>query len=311
LQATPNITDYAAWSISVNGAYAKRNGYAFFVDKSDGGDLVKHQRDVRWSKVGNPARNLAAISKQADTACLERHAASSHGDVMSHTFNTFSPFLALVRLGINRHSSPRSRLDSSLCAQVSILQNLVAGKGVPTKGMDVIEEGRGGGEGRERVYFWIDADAVFVNFEKKLEELVGGHSNKGMIISREGGGGTMANTGTFFLRENYRWEGGKDAGAFLRAWWNVGSDNAHLRYGGRHEQQALDILAEREGWVRNGIQLEPTERINSIPPFYATTNKDSFIMHLMFEPYGQLRELVFQTVYEVRFDHHHRLARSC
>jgi hypothetical protein len=54
LQATPNITDYAAWSISVNGAYAKRNGYAFYVDKSDGGDLVGHQRDVRWSKVGIP-----------------------------------------------------------------------------------------------------------------------------------------------------------------------------------------------------------------------------------------------------------------
>ena len=188
------------------------------------------------------------------------------------------------------------------------MQNLVARKGVPTKGMDVIEEGHGGEKGRERVYFWIDADAVFVNFEKRLEELVRGHSHKGMIISREGGGGTMANTGTFFLRENYRWGAGKDAGAFLKAWWNVGSSDAHLRHGGRHEQQALDVLAEREEWVRNGIQLEPTERINSIPPFYATTNKDSFIMHLMYEPYGQLRELVFQAVYEVRFDHHHGLA---
>lgn len=40
----------------MNGAYAKRHGYAFYVEKSDGANLVQGERDVRWSKVCPLAR---------------------------------------------------------------------------------------------------------------------------------------------------------------------------------------------------------------------------------------------------------------
>eukprot|EP00285_Hemiselmis_virescens_P017898 CAMPEP_0173379870 /NCGR_PEP_ID=MMETSP1356-20130122/2677_1 /TAXON_ID=77927 ORGANISM="Hemiselmis virescens, Strain PCC157" /NCGR_SAMPLE_ID=MMETSP1356 /ASSEMBLY_ACC=CAM_ASM_000847 /LENGTH=300 /DNA_ID=CAMNT_0014333297 /DNA_START=51 /DNA_END=950 /DNA_ORIENTATION=+ len=144
---------------------------------------------------------------------------------------------------------------------------------------------------RKHIFFWIDADAVVMNFDITLQQLMKGREDRDMVVCREGGGGNLANTGLFFLRET-PW-----AADMLTAWWGMGKKRPETLFTPRHEQWALDGLLELP-WVASKVELTDPWEFNTVPPFYATTTHSSFVMHLMHEPYGQLREKVFFSVFQ-------------
>lgn len=108
----------------------------------------------------------------------------------------------------------------------------------------------------EHTYFWIDADAVFINFKRRLESF-SEHAN--MLICKEGDGGTMGNTGAFFLKKS-QW-----SMDFLHAWWHTGEEHPETLFSGRHEQQALDFLVHVNEWARSGVKFVPTSTFNTLP----------------------------------------------
>lgn len=110
------------------------------------------------------------------------------------------------------------------------------------QGIEVESTGGNTGAGK-RIYFWIDADAVFVDFNTRLENILSSHADKGMIICREGEGGTLANTGTFFLKEDFDWGDGRSTRNMLQAWWDAGKAYPQTLFKPRHEQHALELLA--------------------------------------------------------------------
>lgn len=182
------------------------------------------------------------------------------------------------------------------------------------------------------ILFWLDADAIFVRSSRRIEDIAQQHPRAHLILCEEGDGGMRANTGAMLMRATN--SVGKQSEAdwlsnFLEVWWKVGKERPELLFGGRHEQSALDFAirknadknaaeeiagkpeaqgfnghddvwknaGESRGNYGSSVVILSAHAFNSQPPFYATTRASSFVIHAMFEPYGQLRERVFREFY--------------
>ena len=166
----------------------------------------------------------------------------------------------------------------------------------------------GGGSGRLLVF--LDADAAVSNFDLAFEWAslsrgcraaaaagsggrVAGADNARLetesllvLMCKEGDGGSIANTGIIVARDVPATQ------EFLLRWWAAGDSHPETRYGMRHEQSALDRLISQDGEMRTKVGIAEVSAFNTAPPFYKTHTAESFILHLMFEPYGGLRRKV-------------------
>lgn len=141
--------------------------------------------------------------------------------------------------------------------------------------------------------FWIDADAVFMNYTKKLENFVNDKSF--FIVGRDCNG---INVGTFFIKNCQRsidflddiWENGPEEGT----WW------------AETEQGQIDIHGRSEKYF-DGYWVVPNKLFNSyihdcspgvLPCFKYVHGKD-FIIHLPGQPnkFNILSQLLNQVIH--------------
>jgi hypothetical protein len=201
---------------------------------------------------------------------------------------------------------------------VAILQDLIENKrfrrGGDNAGADerftVLVAPLGDGDGRsDRLLVFLDADAVVSDFDQTFEwsalsrgcragsgggqpDAAGGNDLLALMC-KEGDGGSVANTGVIVVRDH------PDAAEMLSRWWSTGASYPATLYGMRHEQSALDRLLSHDEEVSARVGLAAPSAFNTAPPFYKTHQTSSFILHLMFEPYGGMRRRIFEQLLSV------------
>lgn len=162
----------------------------------------------------------------------------------------------------------------------------------------------------EEAAMWLDADAVFSNFDFAAHSLLstsiqeqqkqGTPEQPDLMICRDLSvprdkptcTPICLNTGTFLLRKT-PW-----SVSFLDVWWNmVGpTKQPYLAWGLNHEESALATLYG-EGWggMRNRTQVFRATAFNSVPPFHLGHEALQPVMHAAGEP-AQVRELAFMSL---------------
>lgn len=135
--------------------------------------------------------------------------------------------------------------------------------------------------------FFLDADAVVINFNKRLEEVISKMKNS-MAFSENGwNGGDLINGGSFIVSKN----GGLDI--LKKSVEKVNTEMKDKKFGFPWEQSVFTKLHE-EG---ESIDVFPMNEINSYWLYDVSSNDGQFIYHFMARPLNEKIEIA-KNLYE-------------
>lgn len=140
--------------------------------------------------------------------------------------------------------------------------------------------------------FFIDADAIFVNLDKKLEDFT---KIDGDLLVCENGpnGGRPLNTGAMFLKNTNAMH------RFLDTWYETGVKYAFKHF---HEQEALNDYYEKISTDSHAIKIVPLpyDTFNGHwLDYQKPVGRERFVVHVM-QRCNQERAEFFKRVYEMR-----------
>ena len=175
--------------------------------------------------------------------------------------------------------------------------------------LDGVSNSSGSQTNNTEFLMWIDADAVFLDMNLRLEQYFISKPHVQIVLSAESTGSrTMVNTGTILVRKS-KWT--ED---FLREWWGSDEDRKHLSDQERFDKvyhtrrnatsTAVEMSSDSNGSgsrgggevtsVTSAVLILPPDGLNSDPPAKFTHLPHHPVLHLMGES-AAYREHVFRA----------------
>ena len=133
---------------------------------------------------------------------------------------------------------------------------------------------------------WVDADAIILDMDMKIEEVVASHPDAHLLVSAEhAGSSTLMNSGVVIVK-NSPW-----TIDFLQKWWTFKTRTLYS------DQEQFDLLYKAkydELDLERKIAILPPDAINSDPPAMTQQKPYNQVLHLMGE-HTMYRVKVFES----------------